>query len=105
MSDTPAISLPPDVVAIVPMRNVVLFPHVLLPITVGREKSIAAVQHASQAKVPLGIVMQRNAAADDPGRADLLDVGTLANVARVVESDDGLRHAVCQGLRRFRIIE
>ncbi|HJV71474.1 endopeptidase La [Ideonella sp.] len=105
MSDTPAISLPPDVVAIVPMRNVVLFPHVLLPITVGREKSIAAVQHAAQAKVPLGIVMQRNAAADDPGRADLFDVGTLANVARVVESDDGLRHAVCQGLRRFRIIE
>lgn len=105
MSDTPALSLPPDVVAIVPMRNVVLFPHVLLPITVGRGKSVAAVQHAAQAKMPLGIVMQRSAAADDPGRADLFDVGTLANVARVVESDDGLRHAVCQGLRRFRIIE
>ena len=104
MSTTP-LELPPDVVAVVPMRNVVLFPHVLLPITVGRAKSIAAVLHAVQTKAPLGIVLQKDPQADDPGRAELCDVGTIASIARVVASDEGLRHAVCQGVQRFRLLE
>ncbi|MEW6705662.1 MAG: endopeptidase La [Pseudomonadota bacterium] len=99
------LQLPADVVALVPMRNVVLFPHVLLPVTVGRERSIAAVLHAAQAKAPLGIVLQRDPQADDPGRAELFDVGTLATVSRVVSAEGGLRHAVCQGLQRMRIVE
>ena len=104
MSTAP-LELPPDVVAVVPMRNVVLFPHVLLPITVGRAKSIAAVLHAVQTKAPLGIVLQKDPQADDPGRAELCDVGTIASIARVVASDEGLRHAVCQGVQRFRLLE
>jgi ATP-dependent Lon protease len=85
------------------MRNVVLFPHVLVPITVGRAKSVAAVQHAHQTGAGLGIVLQRDAAIDDPGRDALYDVGTIAKVLQHVDADEQLQHAVCQGVERFRI--
>ncbi|GIL07090.1 MAG: Lon protease [Betaproteobacteria bacterium] len=97
--------LPADVVAVVPMRNVVLFPNVLLPISVGRAKSIAAVQYALQNKAPLGIVLQKDPRVDDPGRDDLYAIGTLANVVHHVVAGDGLHHAVCQGVQRFRVKE
>jgi ATP-dependent Lon protease len=96
-------ALPEGVVALVPMRNVVLFPHVLMPIAVGRAKSIAAVQHALESGGALGIVLQKDAQIDDPGRDALCDVGTLAKVLQHVEASDHLHHAVCQGLQRFRI--
>ncbi|MDE2629142.1 MAG: endopeptidase La [Burkholderiales bacterium] len=100
--------LPEGVIALVPMRNVVLFPHVLMPISVGRAKSIAAVQHAVRTGAAIGIVMQRDAQVDDPGRDALCDVGTLAKVVQHSGPDDKstepvLRHAVCQGLQRIRI--
>ncbi|MGH8684889.1 MAG: endopeptidase La, partial [Nitrosospira sp.] len=97
--------LPQDVIALVPMRNVVLFPHVLMPITVGRIKSIAAVEHALQSNKPVGIVLQKDAAVDDPGFDALCVIGTVANVVRHLTSAEGLRHAVCQGIERFRIEE
>ena len=97
--------LPADVIALVPMRNVVLFPHVLMPITVGRVKSIATVEHALQSKAPIGIVLQKDAAIDDPGLDALCSIGTIANVVRHVTSDDGTRHAICQGIERFQIEE
>ncbi|KIO49948.1 endopeptidase La [Nitrosospira sp. NpAV] len=97
--------LPDGVIALVPMRNVVLFPHVLMPITVGRVKSIAAVEHALRSSAPVGIVLQKDAAIDDPGIDALCPIGTVANVVRHIASVDGLRHAVCQGIERFRIEE
>ncbi|OQW41946.1 MAG: endopeptidase La [Proteobacteria bacterium SG_bin4] len=97
--------LPADVIALVPMRNVVLFPHVLMPITVGRERSIATIQHALQAKAPIGIVLQKDAAADEPGLDALCSIGTIANVVRHIASEDGTHHAVCLGVERFQIEE
>ncbi|MDP1559080.1 MAG: endopeptidase La [Nitrosomonas sp.] len=97
--------LPDDVIALVPMRNVVLFPHVLMPITVGRAKSIATVEHALQTNTPIGIVLQKDVAVDDPGLDALCRIGTIANVLRHVTTDDGTRHAMCQGVARFRIVE
>jgi ATP-dependent Lon protease len=97
--------LPKDVIALIPMRNVVLFPHVLTAITVGRPKSIAAMDHVLDPKRPLGIVLQRDPAVDEPGRDALFNVGTVVNVVRHLASPDGLRHAVCQGLGRFTIEE
>jgi ATP-dependent Lon protease len=97
--------LPEDVVALVPMRNVVLFPQVLMPITVGRAKSLAAVRHALQDGAPLGIVLQKDARVDEPGRDELCAVGTLASVLRQVTGADGQIHAVCHGLQRFRLLE
>ncbi|MFZ2295428.1 MAG: endopeptidase La, partial [Polaromonas sp.] len=96
-------ALPEGVIALVPMRNVVLFPHALVPITVGRAKSIAAVQHAKNTGALLGIVLQRDERVDDPGREALWDVGTTAKVVQYVDSDEQLRHALCQGVGRFRI--
>jgi ATP-dependent Lon protease len=96
-------SLPEDVIALVPMRNVVLFPHVLVPISVGRAKSLAAVQHAQQTGAMLGIVLQKDAQNDDPGRDGLCDVGTVAKVLHHEIASGELRHALCQGLQRFRL--
>jgi ATP-dependent Lon protease len=104
-SDTTKFELPADVIALVPMRNVVLFPHVLMPITVGRVKSIAAIEHALQSKVPIGIVLQKDATIDNPGYDTLCSVGTVANVVRHITSEDGTHHAVCQGMERFQIEE
>ncbi len=97
--------LPENVIALVPMRNVVLFPHVLTAVTVGRAKSIAAVEHALHSNAPLGIVLQRNPAVDDPGLDALFSMGTVVNIVRHLASTDGLRHAVCQGIERFSIEE
>jgi len=97
--------MPDDVIALIPMRNVVLFPHVLMPITVGRPKSVAALEHALKEKVPIGIVLQRDAAADEPNRDELCDMGTLANVLRYIGAHDGVHQVICQGLQRFRLIE
>ena len=78
----PVAALPENVVALVPMRNVVLFPHVLMPITVGRARSLAALRHAVAAEAPLGIVLQKSAQVDEPGFDDLCAIGTLATVVR-----------------------
>jgi ATP-dependent Lon protease len=102
---TPVAALPEDIVALVPMRNVVLFPHVLMPITVGRERSLAALRHAVAAEAQLGIVLQKKAQVDEPGFDDLCAVGTLATVVRQVASSDGQVHAVCHGRQRFRLLE
>ncbi len=98
-------TLAEDVIALVPMRNVVLFPHVLMPLTVGRPKSLAALAHAVASAAPLGIVLQKNAQVDEPGLADLCAVGTLAKVVRQVAAGDGQVHAVCAGEQRFRLLE
>ena len=75
--------LPDGAIALVPMRNVVLFPNALVPIAVGRAKSIAAVQHAKNTGALLGIVLQRDERDDDPRREALCDVGTTAKVVQV----------------------
>ena len=101
----PPSSLPEGVIAIVPMRNVVLFPHVLVPISVGRAKSIAAVQYSQETGAMLGIVLQKDPQNDDPGRDALCDVGTLAKLVHHEIASGELRHALCQGVLRFRIKE
>jgi ATP-dependent Lon protease len=95
--------LPEGVVALVPMRNAVLFPHGMLPLAVGRAKSIGALTHVVQRGGTLGIVLQRDAKEDDPGREGLCDIGTLARVLQHAEGGEGQQHAMCQGLQRFRI--
>lgn len=106
--EQPAIAkfeLPEDIIALIPMRNVVLFPHVLMPITVGRVKSIAAIEHVLQSSSPVGIVLQRDPSVDDPDFAELCLIGTMARIVRHITSADGTQHAVCQGIERFKIKE
>jgi ATP-dependent Lon protease len=104
-SDTPLVELPPGVIAIVPMRNVVLFPHMLIPISVGRVKSIAALTHAMQHNCPFGVVLQHDANVDEPQRAALCDVGTIARVVQQGDVTQQVHHAVVQGVQRFRLGE
>ncbi|SCX18554.1 ATP-dependent Lon protease [Nitrosomonas eutropha] len=97
--------LPADIIALIPMRNVVLFPHVVMPVTVGRARSIASIQYVLQSKTPIGIVLQKDPAIEEPGLDVLYPVGTLANVVRHITSEDGTHHAICLGVERFRIKE
>ena len=96
-------SLPADVIPIVPMRNVVLFPGVVLPITVGREESIAAAQEAVRAGRKIAVLLQRDPSVEKPTEKDLYEIGVLASVVRYVTAPDGTHHLVCQGESRFRL--
>jgi ATP-dependent Lon protease len=97
--------LPPDGIALIPVRNFVLFPGTVMPVTIGRARSIAAAQQAVREQRQVGILMQRDASVEEPGPADMHGIGTIANVVRYVTAPDGAHHLVCQGEQRFRIID
>ncbi len=97
--------LPPDAVIIVPVRNTVLFPGLVVPITLGRPKSVAAAQQAVREQRQVGILLQREAAVEDPSAIDMHRMGTLANVLRFITAPDGTHHVVCQGEQRFQVVE
>src|SRR3954471_3756159 len=99
------VPLPPDVVIILPDRNAVLFPGLIVPLGIGRPKSIADVQQAVREERPIGIVMQRDPETADPGPDDLHRVGTIANIVRYMTAPDGSHHVVCQGVQRMRILD
>ena len=97
--------LPSDAVVIVPVRNTVLFPTIVMPLAVGRPGSIAAVQYAVRSQAPIGVLLQRDPEKADPGPADLYDVGTVGMILRYVTAPDGGHHLICRGDQRFRIVE
>ena len=98
-------SPPKDAQIVVPVRNMVLFPGLVFPITIGRPASIAAAQQAMREQRQIVVLLQRNIEADSPAPDDLYKVGTLANVLRYITGQDGANHLVCQGVQRFRITE
>src|SRR5579883_826230 len=97
--------IPPDALIIVPVRNAVLFPEQVMPITIGRTKSILAAQQAMREQRPIGILMQREADAADPSPIDMHRFGTVANVVRFITAPDGTHHLVAQGEQRFQVEE
>jgi ATP-dependent Lon protease len=97
--------LPHDALIIVPVRNTVLFPGLVLPITLGRPKSIAAAQQAVRDQRQVGILLQHAADVDDPTGIDMHRMGTVANIVRYITAPDGTNHLVCQGEARFQIVE
>jgi ATP-dependent Lon protease len=97
--------LPSDALIIVPVRNTVLFPGLVLPITIGRPKSIAAAQQAVRDQRQVGILLQRAAEVADPTPIDMHRMGTLANIVRYITAPDGSHHLICQGEKRFQISE
>jgi len=97
--------LPEDAIAIVPVRNFVLFPEVVSPLSIGRPLSVNAAQAAAQASSQIGILMQREASVDEPSAIDMHRMGTLANILRYVRAPDGSHHLIVQGATRFRIVE
>jgi ATP-dependent Lon protease len=97
--------IPPDALIIVPVRNTVLFPGIVLPITIGRARSIAAAQHAVRQQRQVGILLQREAEMADPLPIDMHRIGTVANIVRYVTAPDGSNHLICQGDQRFQVTE
>ncbi len=100
-----AAPLPPDALIIVPVRGMVLFPGTVLPITLGRPRSVLAAQKAVREQKPVGIVMQRDAEVADPLPIDLHRMGTVANIVRYITAPDGTSHLICQGEQRFRVLD
>ncbi len=105
LGGAPSPPLPPDALIIVPVRGMVLFPATVLPITLGRPRSVLAAQRAVKEQKPVGIVMQRNAEVADPLPIDLHRMGTVANIVRYITAPDGTNHLICQGEQRFRVLD
>jgi ATP-dependent Lon protease len=99
------VSIPADGLIIVPVRNTVLYPGVVIPITIGRPKSIAAAQQAVREQRQVGILLQRDPEQSDPGPDDLYRIGTVANIVRYLTGPDESHHIVCQGVQRMRVLD
>ncbi|SFI45808.1 endopeptidase La [Bradyrhizobium sp. Gha] len=99
------VKIPEDALIIIPVREMVLFPGAIAPIAIGRAKSIAAAQQALREQRPVGIVLQRSPAIEEPGPDDLYRVATIANIVRYITAPDGTHHIVCQGVQRARILD
>src|SRR4051812_4894327 len=101
----PAQPAQPDAMIVVPTRNMVLYPEMVLPLTVGRPSSVAAVQQAVREQRQIVLLLQRDPENSDPKPTDLYQVGTVANVLRYVTSPEGGHHLVVQGVQRFKVTD
>ena len=97
--------IPADALVLVPMRNAVLFPGVISPITIGRAASVAAVQEAARNQLKVGFLLQRDARTNQAGPQDLHRVGTAGQVVRYAGQAGGANHLMVQGEQRFRVLE
>ena len=95
----------PAELPILPLRNTVLFPGVVIPITVGRDRSIKLIQEVYRGNRTLGVVSQKDSEIEEPGADDLNKVGTIATIIRMLRMPDGSTTAVIQGKKRFELIE
>ncbi len=93
----------PDTLPILPLRNTVLFPGVVLPITVGRDKSIKAVNDAYKHDKLVGVLAQKDVNVEDPEPKDLCSIGTVARIVKLIKMPDGGTTIIIQGKRRFEI--
>lgn len=93
----------PEELPILPLRNTVLFPGVVIPITVGRQKSIQLVKKAYKGDRVIGVAAQRNTTSDDPESEDLYDTGTVAKILKMIVLPDGNTTIIIQGSKRYRV--
>ena len=93
----------PSELPLLPLRNTVLFPGVVLPITVGRDKSIKAVNDAYKADKLVGVIAQKDSNVEDPDITDLEDIGTVARIIKMIKMPDGGTTVIIQGKRRFKV--
>lgn len=93
----------PEVLPVLPLKNTVLFPGIVIPITVGREKSMKAVQKAYGTNKMLAVVSQRDIDVEDPELEDLYEVGTIARVLKLLKMPDGSVTVIIQGVARFHL--
>lgn len=95
----------PEELAILPLRNAVLFPGVVIPITVGRDKSIRLVKEAYRNEKIIGVLAQKDSSVEDPQVSDLHRIGTVARILKTLQMPDGNTTVIIQGKKRFEFIE
>jgi ATP-dependent Lon protease len=95
----------PEILPILPLRNTVLFPGVVIPITVGRDKSIRLIKEYYKGTRIIGAVAQKDVETEDPGIKDLNSIGTIAYIIKLLQMPDGSTTAIIQGKKRFNILE
>ncbi len=95
----------PDILSILPLRNTVLFPGVVIPITVGRDKSIKLIKEAYKGDRIIGVVSQRDVSIEDPTFEQLNSVGTVAHIIKMLQMPDGNTTVIIQGKQRFQLVE
>lgn len=95
----------PEALPILPLRNTVLFPGVVIPITAGRDKSIKLINEANLGSKVIGVVSQKDETIEDPKAKDIYDTGTVARILRVLKMPDGNTTIIIQGKKRFKIKE
>lgn len=95
----------PEVLPILPLRNTVLFPGVVVPITAGRDKSIKLINETNQGSKVIGVVSQKDEGKEEPGVEDINTVGTVAKILRVLKMPDGNTTVIIQGKKRFEVSE
>ena len=93
----------PSVLPILPLRNTVLFPGVVIPITAGRDKSIQLIEEAYKGNKIIGVVAQKDESVEDPSTNDIYKVGTVARILRMLKMPDGNTTVIIQGKKRFEI--
>ncbi|MDH5826627.1 endopeptidase La [Sphingobacterium sp. SG20118] len=95
----------PESLPILSLRNTVLFPGVVIPITVGRDKSIKLVKEAYQGDKTIGVVAQKDMSMEDPTIDELYQIGTVAHIIKVLQMPDGNTTVILQGKQRFKLLE
>ena len=95
----------PDELPILPLKNTVLFPGVVVPITVGRDRSLKLVKEAYESDKTIGVVSQKDEEDEDPDGKDLYDVGTVAQILKLIKMPDGSKSIVIQGKTTFKVEE
>lgn len=95
----------PKLLPVIPLRNSVLFPHQIIPLAVGREKSLRLLADIENKSKYIGVVAQKQGLVDDPGPEDLYSWGTIAAVLKVIDLPDDSKSVIVQGLQRFRVLE
>jgi len=95
----------PTELAILPLRDTILFPHAILPLAVARESSVALVHEAVKERKVIGVVTQRDPAIDEPVESDLYRLGTLTHIHKMFKFPDGSLRLVVQGIQRFRVTQ
>ena len=93
----------PAEIPILPLKNTVLFPGVVIPITVGRDKSIKLIKDAYSGNKTIGVIAQKSDAIEDPNFEDIHNIGTIAFIIRTIKMPDGSITAIIQGKRRFEV--
>ena len=95
----------PSDISILPLRNTVLFPGVVIPITVGRDKSIRLIQNANSKDKLIGVVSQKDQEIEEPNFEDLNEIGTIAKIVKMLKMPDGSSTVIIQGQSKFKLIE